>query len=430
MPLKSYDRVRSEPRQSWTQSCSSSGCTKVWEAIQQLVKQRRALTVTTASRNNKRRKDLWSPFAYEILDVVGDIPKRELFSWWTGYGWNGWQWVPTYQHVYQSGLSYFPNDYAYVSPSKPSLSSEANAIAQNKLLASLKEARSQWNFAVTLGESVETARHIVNTASRLANAFLAFKKGHIVKSYQLLMRGPVPVTYQRHLRSLNRRAKRGNWKDDVSSAWMEANYAWLPLLGDIDSAAKYIAEKRVKGVAPVQAISRKHEMDRGTKATVNAGGYLNDVITVEESKVRYTYEVSPKYPKPSTLNELGFTDPWTLAWELLPLSFVVDWFVNVGQVLESLHEFNQWKVVRGIRSERTILSVGQRVSRNWVRGNGQPVVPAIEYRSVGYTKKWMSRELLGSLPTAVPLRIKVSNPFDLKSGNLATAVILLRYAFR
>jgi hypothetical protein len=135
--------------------------------------------------------------------------------------------------------------------------------------------------------------------------------------------------------------------------------------------------------------------------------------------------------QPSTLDELGFTDPFTLAWELLPLSFVVDWIVNVGQVLQSLFEFRQWSVIKGIRSLRTQFWMVREITRNWLTPTGGLAPLGKEFLDPWYFK-WQKcrRELVSTLPTAVPLRVRVSNPFDLNLGQWATSVVLLKYAFR
>jgi hypothetical protein len=36
---------------------------------------------------------------------------------------------------------------------------------------------------------------------------------------------------------------------------------------------------------------------------------------------------------------LGFINPISVAWALVPFSFIVDWFVNVQQVLEQFTDF-------------------------------------------------------------------------------------------
>lgn len=44
-------------------------------------------------------------------------------------------------------------------------------------------------------------------------------------------------------------------------------------------------------------------------------------------------------PTIHTLEQLGLTNPLSLAWELIPFSFVVDWFVNVGDVCRSFTDY-------------------------------------------------------------------------------------------
>lgn len=305
---------------------------------------------------------------------------------------------------------------------------DANNIALNKIVASLKDIRTQWNFAVTLGEARETAAHLAGTARRLANGFLCFRKGDVVGAYKHLAgRKPVPVNRERTHRLLKRRSKEGTLLDDVSSAWMEFSYAWRPLIGDIDSAAKYIAEKRVKQEQSVYDVSRAHKMERTYTVTQSTGSGASqaDLKTTAKTvaKVRYTYEVLPKFwRQPSTMDELGFSDPATLIWELLPLSFVVDWFVNVGQVLESLHELKHWSVKRGIKGTKHVNDVQTTLTRS-------PTTYTFTYPDQKAIWSKMYRDVQSSLPTAVPLMIKVDNPFDLQKGQMASAAVLLRYAF-
>jgi len=79
---------------------------------------------------------------------------------------------------------------------------------------------------------------------------------------------------------------------------------------------------------------------RKTKVTFN---------TVYRTKVWYSVE--PSYL--SNLSQMGLLNPAEVAWELTPWSFVVDWFVPVGNVLEALTArvgvtfidgFTSWKV--------------------------------------------------------------------------------------
>jgi hypothetical protein len=48
-----------------------------------------------------------------------------------------------------------------------------------------------------------------------------------------------------------------------------------------------------------------------------------------------------------TLQQLGITNPVGLIWELIPYSFIVDWFVPIGDYLSSLDRFLGKDFVKG-----------------------------------------------------------------------------------
>jgi hypothetical protein len=75
-----------------------------------------------------------------------------------------------------------------------------------------------------------------------------------------------------------------------------------------------------------------------------------------ESVFKVTVHVTEK---PSTAAQLGLLNPENVAWELLPWSFVIDWFIPIGQYLDAravsscvagtyvtstLHKFNVGKI--------------------------------------------------------------------------------------
>lgn len=426
--MSSYFKTTFRTATETSRTCTSSGCVNDsgYPRTDNFNTTMRRLQIASDASNVRVKPLIWKSRNYYTGKAWGNNRSRDLYSSYALYQ-NGYY---LGQVRYYKGRLEFPQEYASsVSVSEPYLEkNEANAVALAKLNSSLKDARTQWNLAVTLGEARETASMIAHSARRLAQGYMSFKKGRVTEAWRQL-RGvsKVPVHHQENFRELKRRSKRDTWVDESASAWMEFNYGWKPLLGDIDSAAKYLAEKHVRGYFPVQEVSRAHRV-RGAKTTYSGGGYYPryKLVTRVMSHVRYTYHLRPNWAyKPSTLNELGFTDPYSLAWELLPLSFVTDWFVNVGQVLESLHEFQQWSVVKGIKSYRTSQVLEKEMVKNW--GD----YTAVETYGTQYQKySWMDRAILTSLPTSVPLRVKVENPFDLNLGQMASAASLLRFAFR
>jgi hypothetical protein len=436
MALKSTTETRLSTRQNeyrnW--ACTAGGSAYITSygiTFTDVILNSKAVSLVT-SVNNKRLRP-WTSFSYRKMELWGNpgvrLVSQDVTCWYLG--------VPrTYRGVLQavtySSTAYSANNgtgwegYTYTP-----LTTDCEAIVVAKITSALSDIRTQYNLLVTLGEANETRAHLCKTASRLYHGFLSFRKGNIVGAYKHLAgRKPVPVRKERTHRQLKRRAKDGSLLDDVSSGWMEFSYAWMPLISDMHSAAKYLAEKQVKSRFSVYQVSRKHalELDQKKVLTSDSGSNSYDFTHYNhhECNVKMTYEVCPAFMwGANTLDELGFKDPASLVWELLPLSFVVDWFINVGQVLESLHELKHWSVRRGLKATKIVNKMGKELTR-------QPVNPLVYLNFPWNAGVWQTfkRETVMTLPTSVPLRIKVDNPFDMLKGQMASAAVLLRYAFR
>lgn len=121
----------------------------------------------------------------------------------------------------------------------------------------------------------------------------------------------------------------------LSSAWLQLQYGWKPLLEDIHGVASELKNiytntgKMYKGRAGTS----------GTRVDPASQGYWNGVTNVHTS---YSYRcqvgcylVIPETPETSAAR-LTSLNPVSMAWELLPYSFVVDWFINIGNYLRAL----------------------------------------------------------------------------------------------
>lgn len=111
------------------------------------------------------------------------------------------------------------------------------------------------------------------------------------------------------------------------------HFGWEPLVKDIGAAIDVIQAplpiKRIKGRASVR--DQKSVNVLGASRNYNTYRYV--------SKVSMQADLRVTNPNLFLASQLGFINPAAVAWELVPFSFVVDWFVNVGQCLSSFTDF-------------------------------------------------------------------------------------------
>jgi hypothetical protein len=202
---------------------------------------------------------------------------------------------------------------AYLPPTATSLWNANNDIA---LIGKLREkiAGSDFNMAVTLGEAGESVKMIFAAATKIRKALMALKKGNVG--------GAV-----RHLISDKSQRRPLNIKKTLGDNWLELQYGWLPLLKDVQGAAEFLAQhyefphimefrvrlrKAYSYQLPLQPIvaGNNYTCEGGTKAQLIAKLKERDVVKLS-----------------------GLIDPASLVWELLPYSFVADWFIPIGNYL-------------------------------------------------------------------------------------------------
>lgn len=211
-------------------------------------------------------------------------------------------------------------------PVAPTLSANDQLELINKLKERIRG--SNFNMAVTLGESREALSMIGNSAIRIANGVRYARKGNFVAAIQAMSRSAQDARKNATLlpKRLNVTNMRRQTADQLSSNWLELQYGWLPLLSDIRSGAELVAHRlnvprRVRYTA---GIRKNATPDNRTLVGVDDYAYTSRRI------IAYVSEQPDSIPRLS-----GLLDPELVAWELTPFSFVADWFLPIGDYLEA-----------------------------------------------------------------------------------------------
>lgn len=192
-------------------------------------------------------------------------------------------------------------------------SSSDNVMLQNRLAQKIKG--HEFNLAVALAEGRKTSDMAVNALRSIGGALSDLRKGRIQKALRRL--------------GVNQGKKQLNHKD-LAGRWLELQYGWLPLLKDVYESQKAF-ELLTRGPRRLRfsaSISKKGTFDSSCAPPL----YIGDASYVATRRI--TYEMTEDL---STYRSLGLTDPLSVAWELLPYSFVIDWFIPIGTYLENLN---------------------------------------------------------------------------------------------
>lgn len=204
----------------------------------------------------------------------------------------------------------------------------------------------------------------------------------------------------------NLKKNRPTWKKSFADNFLEVHFGWVPLAGDIHDATQVISSPiKADSVRDSCHMSHNYEASSGDG---NNGTHETWTCTIS---CKVGANVVVDNPGLHLASQLGLTNPLAVAWELVPFSFVVDWFANVGQFVGQLDEF------AGMRLVNAYTTVFIRAGGVQARWNPwwEPVYESISWENVCVKRS-------GGIPT-VPLTLK---PFKLPSATRAiTAVSLL-----
>lgn len=218
---------------------------------------------------------------------------------------------------------------------------------------------------VTVAESSKTWETLYLRTKQLAGVVTATRRGDVKKLRELLP-GVKPtknlpsrvVLWDDNGRPiLNRKGRpvakyfhksmvptKGHPMNKAEKLWLEYRYGWCPIIYDIVDTLKAINAEEERLTKKPRPFKTAHgtataTQTKSTLLTSMLGGIKSDGIRQEDHEltvrgyILYRDEVTRLFER---LNDFGLFDVPRAIWELVPLSFVVDWFVPVGDWLGAL----------------------------------------------------------------------------------------------
>jgi len=295
----------------------------------------------------------------------------------------------------------------------PSISSNDSALltarSSQKLLTGLKD--QNINLGVAAAEGKQVVNMIANTATKLAGAGFAMKRGDLAGAAQALGISPKGKKHRRPSTAKN-----------LANNWLELQYGWMPLLSDIYGGAQYLANQKYR--PPRTKLTSSSTKTGGSRTVVKGDLEITtDTISTTHTVKYVVYFSEPLGGNPPVA--LGLTNPFAIAWELVPFSFVVDWFLPVGSYLSNIDATSGQTFIKGCKTE-----FWRGLSRRVESGNGYVIGTRKTwvYKHLEATKEviFCDRTKLNGFPTnKVP---SFKNP--LSGAHVANAMALLAQAFR
>lgn len=267
----------------------------------------------------------------------------------------------------------------------------------------------KFNAGVAFAERKETAELFSNNCTSIAKQVRAFRSSNPKDWAQVVKNGG---SHQ--------------WKN-IPSRWLELQYGWNPLMSDIFGACDALSKKeRNPDSYRVSVTGRSKSTQTNVIGHVNTQASSNmwfNVVQEDRHEFKCKCWFVLDNPVLASFSSLGLTNPLEIIWERVPYSFVVDWFVPVGNWISSLDADFGWRFLIGIESYfvRT-KAIGEPGETN--------DDPAIEFVNLSTPRRWegysFQRSILSG-PPAVGLP-HFKNPFS--AHHVANALSLLLNAFR
>lgn len=199
---------------------------------------------------------------------------------------------------------------------------ESENLALMKFVKKINKTQTTFQGGVFLGELKETLHAIRNPAIALRKGFSDYLND--VKKHRRLPKNRIPKA--------------------IGGTWLEYAFGWKPLINDIDEAAKALADNANRFTRHFERVyaEAKDELEptfsRGTQTC--AGGMVveYEIVNTRKAMTIFRGAVLLASDSPQFMNRanLGFSASNFVPtiWELIPYSFLADYFTNIGDILE------------------------------------------------------------------------------------------------
>lgn len=337
------------------------------------------------------------PLAYSMKVEGGSHPYRTTSH--TEFGWNGLGYSNNYSYEgYPGTIDMVANMNASVN------NSDSDYKALNKLLDQMKGEGA--NLANMLGERKQVVQSVENVLNTFVYTIRDLRRGNVTSAIRRM--GGDPRTA---------RKLRGT---DIANQWLSLQYGWLPMMDDVYQLINQTHRRESSRFVVFKAGGRSAGSRRTLEYDTVYGSNLYYGMVDSSVKTGYMIRARPNLSiaEPAAL---GFTNPLGVLWEITPWSFVVDWFLPVGNYLDQLTADHGWTFLDGCKSvlRKADASMSASRSLNYYSG-GWSYTNSYQIKGYRYYVDF-GRAVLTNFPR--PKLPQFKNPFS--TGHLWNSIALL-----
>lgn len=297
--------------------------------------------------------------------------------------------------------------------------SAARSRAITKMLMRLKD--SKFNAAVAYNEAGQVHRLIGDSARKIAKALVDLRHGHLRLAMEGFGLSVSKRAAARYRKAMNRAADKDSIDTVLAQGVLMVQYGIRPLMSDVVGAAELFAQKVTPEAAADLRTSSTVFINEKQAATASGSlafpeefwnGSFSAITTGSvrvSCKIQYTRGNETLH----TLSQLGLTNPALVVWEAVPWSFVIDWFLPVGNWISSLD------ATLGLSFKSGCIST----QREYTHARSQAVAGyVVTSNSVTTKERQFTREILSGFPS--PSLPSFKNPASLEHALNGIALLV------
>lgn len=283
-----------------------------------------------------------------------------------------------------------------------------------RLLGKLREslAGSEFNLGVFLAEASPALGMIFNAATRIDRALRKFQRFDYAGAARALIDGPV------------KKKSTFSSKKSASNNWLELQYGWLPLLKDAEAGAQFLAH--------MSSVPLKRRVVSRIRKSVTGELMPDSTAFTRTGDEVHLLQIVSYIEEVDTVKLSGLSDPLSIVWERIPYSFVVDWFLPIGNFLQSRALAQAVKGTFVRTYTKRLKSTGQTIRASYLQSLGPET--ALTVQNIGalgaasYRLVQMERTVLSGLSAPPPAVRKLGDAMSWR--RTANAVALLAQRFK